>query len=250
MSKSQQILQRMGVVATADITAMRIVSSTGTHAANKGIGIAETSEPIGEAVGVIISGEAMVISGAAFAAGDKLTADSAGKAVKADPSTVASGTIIEVIGVAKEAATGANQECLVIVQPHSLVGTYVPNTLNAETITIAATETITAKQIIGADGKHTANKGVGIATNGGASETDIVVMTKGVTDVVSGAAFAVGDKLTADSAGKAVKYDPTNVNMGTVVDLIGTAMEAATDADQEVSVMINPHVGVGTKAVG
>lgn len=252
MATAMQILNRLTLVATENLTGKRIVDVAGAHTVNKAIGVAEYDTSLGDAASVIVKGITHVISGAAIVAGSLLTSDSAGKAVSVDPSAVALGTIVEILGIAVDGCDGANTEIRVYVNPHAITGNLytVPTALNNETVSVVAGETITANQIVAVDGTHTANKGIGVALNGGESTASITVQIKGTVNVVSGAAFAVGDYLTSDSAGKAIKYDPTNVNIGTVVAIIGIALAEATDANQSKSMLLCPGVAVGTKAVG
>lgn len=242
--KARQILNRIVLVATGIVYAARIIGITGAHAANNAIGVVEYDAGVGEAVTVITQGITDVISGAAFAAGSLLTADSAGKAVAVSPTTLAEGGTVQVIGVAMEAASGADQVIQVYVSPHSSVG------VKDDTITLTAGENLTAGMIVGPDGKHTANMAVGVAVAAATSGASAVIKVKGVTNVTSGAAFAVGDYLTSDADGKAVKYNPANVNIGTVIGIVGVALAAATDAAQVKSCFLCPSVAVGTKAIG
>lgn len=78
---------------------------------------------LGERVDVMHSGIAAVKAGAAFSAGDLITADAAGKAVKAAPGATASDRIL---GVALDAATAADEIVDVLIQLGS-----VSNALNA-----------------------------------------------------------------------------------------------------------------------
>ncbi|MDD2283508.1 MAG: DUF2190 family protein [Eubacteriales bacterium] len=250
MANAKQVLGRLTLVATGKVYKDRIVSLAGAHTANKAVGVAEYTREIGETVTLQCQGITNVISGAAVAAGALLTADSSGKAIAVNPAAIASGTVVEVLGVALDSASGADLEIRAFVSPHAISGLLDSGALTAETIEIEAGETITAGLIIGADGKHTANKAVGVAVNGGEAEAVIAVKVKGTVDIVSGAAFAVGDYLTSDASGKAVKYDPTNVNIGTVIGIVGVALEATTDADQEAKMLICPGTAVGTKALG
>ena len=251
MSSTQQVLNRITLVAGEAITAGRIVALDGTHTINKGVGVAERAADTGEAIPVIVQGICHVTSGAAVLAGALVTADADGKAVTAVPNTTAAGTNVDIVGVAIDAATDANQTIRIWVTGVAVPGTYDAAEHAAEkVISIVSTENLTANCIVDAEGKHTANKGVGVAqasvTSGAAASVKII----GTCNVVSGAAFAIGDYLTADSNGKAVKYDPANVNIGTVIGIVGIALAAATAADQTKSILLCPCVAVGTKAVG
>lgn len=250
MANAKQILARLTLVATGKVYKDRIVSLAGAHTANKAVGVAEYTREIGETVTLQCSGITNIISGGAVTAGSLVTADSAGKAVVVNPAAIANGSVVEVLGYAVDACNAANAEIRVFVAPHAITGGLLPTALNAETVVIEAGETITAKHLVGADGKHTANKAIGVALNAGAAEADIVVQVKGLATVISGAGFAIGDYLTADSAGKAVKYDPTNVNIGTVIGIVGVALETASAGDEEISILVSPAVAVGTKALG
>lgn len=244
MATAKQILNRLIAVAVELLTENRIATLSGEHTAGKAHGVVEMTTPIGRAAALIVQGVTHVESGAAFSAGAMITSDADGKAVAVDPAALAMGATIEILGTAMDAATGADQLVRVFVNPFIFGGS------KDDAITLVAAETITAGQIVDAEGKHTVNKGVGVAVNGGNAAANIVVKIKGTTLVKSGAAFAIGDKLASDANGKAVKYDPANTNIGTVVDIIGTALAAATGADENVSVLLNPAVGVGVKAAG
>lgn len=250
MAYAKQILARLTLVATGKVYKDRIVSLAGAHTANKAVGVAEFDAEIGETITLISSGISTVISGGAVSAGAMLVADAAGKAVAVNPATLAYGTVVEVLGYAVDACNGANAEIRVFIAPHAVGGLLGTDALTAETIVMAAGETITAGQIVDAECKHTVNKAIGVAVNGGDAEASITVKVKGTVSVKSGAAFAIGDYLTSDASGKAVVYDPTDVNIGTVVGIVGVALAAATDVDQVKLILLSPGVAVGTKALG
>ncbi len=241
MATARQILNRLQVNATEDLAENCIATLDGAHTANKAAGVVEMATPLGRPCALIVHGVTHVISGAAISAGALVTSDANGKAIAVEPGDIPQGTTVDILGIAIDAAGGANAEIRVMVKPFALSGS------KDDTVTIAAGETITAAQIVDAEGKHTVNKGIGVAVNGGNSGTSIVVKIKGLALVKSGAAFAIGDKLSSDASGKAIKYDPANTNAGTIIDIIGTAMAAANGADESVSVLLNPAVGVGTK---
>ena len=243
---ARQILARITLVATEVITANRIVAYNGAHTANKGCGVAERDAALGEAIPVAVQGVTHVETGAAVTAGDMLTADSAGKAVKVDPTAIALGSTAEVIGVAIDGAVGAGVLIRAYIAPAHMVGTLLPE----RTVALTAGEAITSGRIVDAAGTHTAGKGIGVAVAAADSGAAVTVQYSGVAAILSGAAFAVGDYITADGNGKAVKYDPANVNIGTVVGIVGVALAAATDADQSKNVLLMPCVAVGTKALG
>lgn len=252
MAYAKQILARLTLVATGKVYKDRIVSLAGAHTANKAVGVAEYTREIGETVTLQCQGIGIVISGAAVTAGALVTADAAGKAVAVNPAAITLGTVVEVLGVALDTVSGADTELRVFISPCAVTGLYVApsDALANETIVMEAGETITAGQIVDAECKHTVNKAIGVAVNGGSITDEITVKVKGVVGIKAGAAFAIGDYITSDAAGKAVKYDPTDVNIGTVVGILGVALEAATDADQVKDILIIPGCAVGTKALG
>ena len=80
---------------------------------------------------------------------------------------------------------------------------------------------------------------VGVTIGGGASSVYTRVVHLGTTLVVSGAAFAEGDRLTADSVGRAIKAT------GVADNFIGYALEAATAADQQKELFVCPGGSAG-----
>ena len=61
----------------------------------------------------------------------------------------------------------------------------------------------------------------------------------GITKVKAGAAVAVGDRVTADSAGRAIKSTYANADL---VSQLGVALTAATAANQFIEVLVNPVI--------
>ena len=244
MSKAQTVLLSMTVVAAAALYEKRIVSRTGLHAAGKCGGVANFDAALGDAASMIIRGHAVVIAGGAITAGAMVTADSLGKAIAYVPNSNTDGETIEILGVALEAASGTGVEILVDVNPFLITGT------GNEVISLTAGEAITANRIVDIDGKHTDNKGIGVSLAAANSAASVSVQISGEVTVLSGGAFAIGDYITSDADGKAVKFDPTNINMGTVVGIVGIAVQAATDTGQSKTIRLFPNVAVGTKAIG
>jgi len=76
----------------------------------------------------------------------------------------------------------------------------------------------------------------GVSTNTAdvISGEDIDVIVAGIATVVVGAAVNAGDKLTADSDGRAVAAAATNA-------IVGVALETATAANQTVKIAV--HIG-------
>lgn len=250
MAYAKQVLARLTLVATGKVYKDRIVSLAGAHTANKAVGVAEYTREIGETVTLQCQGITNVISGAAVAAGALVTADGNGKAIAVNPAAIAVGNVVEILGIALDAAQGADDEIRVFVAPQAVTGLLGTGAYSDETIAMEAGETITAGLIVDAECKHTVNKAIGVAVNGGEAEADISVKVKGTATIKSGAAFAIGDYITSDASGKAIKYDPANTNIGTVVGILGVALAAATDVDQDKLILICPGTAVGTKALG
>ena len=242
--KAQTVLLSMTVIAGAALTAKRIVSRGGLQAAGLCGGVVAFDAELGDAASVIIRGQAVVTSGGIIAAGAMVTADSLGKAIAYVPNSNYDGETIEILGIALEAASGANEEILVDVNPFVITGS------GAETITLIAGEALTANRIVDIEGKHTVSKGIGVAVAAADSGASATIQISGEIAVLSGAAFAIGDYITSDADGKAIKFDPTGVNMGSIVGIVGIAKQAATDTGQSKLIRLFPCVGVGTKAIG
>lgn len=117
-------------------------------------------------------------------------------------------------------------------------------------LTIVATGAVTADKVVGSAGAIAVGKCAGIAENNAAIGVPISVINSGITEAVSGAAVNAGAKLTCDSTGRVVTIDPTTVNLGTVIECIGTAMDTVGAADAVLRVYVHPHTLVGTKAIG
>lgn len=81
---------------------------------------------------------------------------------------------------------------------------------------------------------------VGIIQNEPQSLEHATVCVYGLTKVVAGSAFSIGDLLTvtASSVGKAVKA--TYPVSGATLWVIGRALEAATAKDDKVSMLVSP----------
>lgn len=73
----------------------------------RAIGILDNTPVLGSAARIITGGTAKVRAGAAFAVGDYLKADAAGKAITSVGE--AAGTLVEIFGIAMEAALAADE---------------------------------------------------------------------------------------------------------------------------------------------
>lgn len=79
---------------------------------------------------------------------------------------------------------------------------------------------------------------VGILQSKPASGQPADVMVHGVSKAVSGAAISAGAKIMTNASGKVI----TGATAGSHV--IGTALEAATGADQVITVLLNAGAGI------
>ncbi len=70
------------IVATAAVVMDRFVDFGGTYVAGKAMGVARDDAAIGESVGVVIEGIVDVEAGGSITAGDLVTSDTNGKAIK------------------------------------------------------------------------------------------------------------------------------------------------------------------------
>lgn len=83
--------------------------------ADKAFGVTtDVDAVLGERADVIHLGEAKVVAGAAFAAGDLLMSDAAGRAIVA---AAAAGVNVRTVGYAREAATALGDIVEIVVQP-------------------------------------------------------------------------------------------------------------------------------------
>lgn len=120
--KSEQVISRVDVIAAADVAAGIVMHVDGTVGADKGIGVTEFAGKSGQAVALVTGGVVTATSGAAFSAGAILISDANGKVIAAPAvSTKTLNTVYNTIGYAMEAATAANQQVLVWVQPYVFV---------------------------------------------------------------------------------------------------------------------------------
>ena len=80
---------------------------------------------------------------------------------------------------------------------------------------------------------------IGVAVNAAAGASDLVVvaLAGSVAPVTSGAAFSRGAFLTSDASGKAIAAAPA---AGTNCAMVGSALAAATGADESVNVLVYP----------
>jgi hypothetical protein len=74
---------------------------------------------LGERADVIHLGEAKVVAGAAFSAGDKLMSDASGRAITA---AAAGGTNVGTVGYARQAALALGDIVEIVVQPGTFQG--------------------------------------------------------------------------------------------------------------------------------
>ncbi len=81
---------------------------------------------------------------------------------------------------------------------------------------------------------------LGPLTNDPVAGKAAAVQVAGVARVVAGAAFAIGDPIKSDAAGKAIKQ--TGEAAGTQVFVIGRALEAAAADGDQVEILITPFV--------
>lgn len=96
-----------------DAAAGKVVAAAA--AADKLIGVTtDVDAVLGERADVIHLGEAKVVAGAAFAAGDLLMSDASGRAIVA---AAAAGANVRTVGYAREAATALGDIVEIVVQP-------------------------------------------------------------------------------------------------------------------------------------
>ncbi len=89
-------------------------------AADKVIGVSMDVDAVAnERIDVIHQGEAKIVAGAAFAAGDQLIADASSRGIVA---AAVAGTNVRTIGVARELAAAAGDIVEIVVQPGSFQG--------------------------------------------------------------------------------------------------------------------------------
>ena len=115
---------------------------------------------------------------------------------------------------------------------------------NILTITRSAGSDLSAKQFFAV--KATADGGcdlaganervLGVLTNDPKTAGAAAVQVAGVARVVAGGAFAAGDYLKADAAGKAVKQ--TGEAAGTLVEVFAVALEAAAADGDQVEILL------------
>lgn len=112
-----------GYIAAAVVPGYTIVKPGGTAgqvqagaaAADKVFGVSDDVDRVAnEPINVIHMGEARVLAGAAFAAGDPLMSDASGRAILA---AAAAGTNVRTIGWAREAASALGDIVEMVVQP-------------------------------------------------------------------------------------------------------------------------------------
>ncbi|SRR6266511_1341529 len=119
---------------------------------------------------------------------------------------------------------------------------------NILTISRSADSDLSAKQFFlmkatatGCDLNGTLNGPIlGVLTNAPTAGKAAAVQVEGVARVVAGAAFAIGDYVKSDAAGKAIKQ--TAEAVGTQVHVIGMALEAAGADGDQVDILIRPVV--------
>jgi hypothetical protein len=164
-----------------------------------------------------------VVAGEAIAIGASVASDAAGKA-----RTAIAGDVIQGIAMTVAAADG---EVLSVLLGQSRLTGDLGLVSGADLSTKA-----NLFMAVAADGKiDPATAGVmcaGILQNApDAADLEAIVRQIGISDVISSAAFTMGDKLASDSAGKAKKAVG-----GDIVQAI--ALETATGADETISVLL------------
>lgn len=80
------------------------------------------------------------------------------------------------------------------------------------------------------------SRALGVLQNKPKSGEAATVLTEGQTKVVAGGAFAIGDYVKSDAAGKAVQVAAEAA--GTIVELLGIALEAAGAAGDTVEIQL------------
>lgn len=81
---------------------------------------------------------------------------------------------------------------------------------------------------------------LGVLTNDPVAGKGAAVQVQGTARVVAGAAFAAGDPIKSDAAGKAIKQ--TGEAVGVQVYVIGMALQAAGADGDQVDIHIRPYV--------
>lgn len=118
--------------------------------------------------------------------------------------------------------------------------------MNVLTITREAGEDLSTKQYFfataTADGKCALSgaddRVLGVITNDPESGEAAAIQVAGVVRITAGAAFAVGDLLKADAAGKAIE---AALGAGTKEEIAGMALEAATADGDIVEMLVRPQ---------
>ena len=73
--------------------------------------------------------------------------------------------------------------------------------------------------------------GVSLDSSAGTNGDPVAVAIRGMVEVVTGGAVAIGDQVTPDSAGKAITATGTK-------SMCGTALEAASGADETITILL------------
>ncbi len=106
------------------------------------------------------------------------------------------------------------------------------------TLTVIAAAAIVAETFVTATGA-VPTQGVnvlGVANSAAASGDALAVQSDGVAVVVSGGTFVVGDAISTDVAGKAIKAPGAAPNA-----IVGRALDASSAAGQRVRVKLIPN---------
>jgi len=167
----------------------------------------ELAKADSERADVVLSGLADVEYGGNVAAGDPITSDSLGRAIKAVP---AAGAQLQCIGYA-QVAGAVGEIGLVSVSPFPLMGE------DPETLVFTANDAILASRLVGlvsdaasevVQASASTDPLIGVALAAADAEEEVSVQVRGLASVTLGGTVAPGEPVTADADGKAVKADP------------------------------------------
>lgn len=101
-------------------------------------------------------------------------------------------------------------------------------------LTVAASGAVTAARAVGFDGAQAGvlgQKVLGVAQYDAADGTDVALDVKGSAIIEAAEAIAIGDQLTVDATGKAIKPVASEV-------IFADALQAATAAGQKIEVLL------------
>jgi hypothetical protein len=182
---------------------------------------------LGYAAEVITAGRAQMLAASTITAGDDIESTATGLA----QTKTADG---HKIGVAVTSATAGDLFDVQLMQGHQ--GDGVARFLDDGGITVGLiVQTGTADGDVAVADANAKPFGVAAATS--INNAHAYIYVEGVCEVTSGAVFAKGASLTSDAAGKAVAA-------GTLGNrhCIGYALDAATGADESITMIISQHV--------